>query len=353
MGVDFNELIENEVKLRVKSIVDDNVKLKNQITSLTRECESLKSKLSEVNDKADIIEAGKNIMSYFSEENIEQFIKLTPTYNVSMSDAGMNSIPMWFYLILKYWKNKKDIYNIFKFFNFKIPDWATEIKMPQEWNKEECIYFTKTINKHYVCNGQTYDRNLGFWYQDQGKNLINAKLMMDGKSYSEIPWQFVLANPLWTKDDDVFSAMVDCISSSKEHSCFFIEIEKYNNAMSDEQLKTFIKALIANFNKNKYNSYINFINKNIHRIKLTKNDKSIIEFVLKNGSNAKPHPESPDVIHVYYIDNVLGELKDKISYIEDCKKFTKAKKAELIKNYVLEKYNSTNLAKSLLEEKDE
>jgi len=352
MGVDFNELIEGEVKSRVKSIIDDNARLKNKLTSLTTECTSLKLKLSEVSDKAYVIEAGKNIMSCFSEENIEQLIKLKPTYNISMSDAGMNSIPMWFYLILKYWKNKKDIYNIFKFFNFLIPDWATDIKIPQEWNKEECIYFAQTTEKHYVCNGQIYNQNLGFWYQDQGKNLIDTKLMMSERSYSEIPWQFVLANTLWVEDKDVFNAMIASISAGKNHSYYFFSIEEYGNKLSTIQLKSLIEAIINGYKKNKYDSYTNFIKNNIHRIEFTNNDKSIIEFVLKHGLNGKPNSNSPIAVHIYYIDNALEELKDKVFYIESCEKFSKAKKAELIKNYVLAKYSSTNLAKSLLEENE-
>jgi len=351
MDINFNELIENEVKIRVKSIVDDNVKLKNEITSLTKECTTLKSKLSEVSDKSDIIETGKHIMSFFSEGNIENFIKLKPTYNISMSDSGMNSIPIWFYLILKYWKNKADIYNIFKFFNFSIPNWAKDIKIPQEWNKEECIYFTQTIGKHYVCNGQIYSQNLGFWYQDQGHNLTDAKLMMFGKTYSEIPWQFVLANPLWLNDDEVFNSMINCIKQNKEHSQYFLEIETYAcKIMTPNQIKLLIKAIISSEKTKSINSFqIKFVLNNLDRIELKKDDKLIIDFVLKNSFNKKPHPNSTEIIHICYIDT-LKELKEKINYIEDCEKFTKSKKAELVKNYVLEKYNSVNIAKDLLEE---
>ena len=281
MGVDFNELIEGEVKSRIKSIIDENTRLKTKVTSLTSENKSLQLKLSEVSDKADIISAGKDIMSCFSENNIESIIKLKPTYDIKMSDAGMNNIPVWFYLILKYWKNKKDIYNIFKFFNFQIPDWAIDIKIPQEWNKEECIYFAQTTEKHYVCNGNIFNNNLGFWYRDQGKNLIDAKLMMTGKTYSEIPWQFVLTNPLWVKDDDVFNAMVTAITAGKNHSYYFFNIEEYGNKLSPTQLKSFMEAVISGYKKNKYDGYINFIKNNIHRIEFTKNDKSIIEFILK------------------------------------------------------------------------
>ena len=133
-------------------------------------------------------------------------------WNYNSKTLSNKNLYKWFLL-----QNKQSVFEIFKD------------------KEEELDTFFDTIYNHTNCNGCTYEDNLRFW---NDSSLQDVKTQCS-RSYSEIPWQYVLRNPL-LKNEKYLAAIGKGAYLSKYSNYFkFFKIETYQE-LTDEQIKVII-----------------------------------------------------------------------------------------------------------------
>lgn len=337
---DFGKIIEDEFTRRNQEIIDKNNSLKKSLEKEKNKNKILQEKIDTVQESLDIIEAGKNITGLLNEDEIIRFIDLPVTFDIQRPDE----CPVWIYLLIKHYENRKNIINIFKFFNFKIPDWAKNIKLPHEWNKEECLYFVKNISNHSIYNptSMKIDSFCDRWIHEE--KFCSPKKMIDDH-FAHIPSFLILKNPLWIKDNDLFDAIIKVMEKKVYNSEVFMYLENWNKEkLSNDKMKRLCSAL-TKFDQNKI---AEFILSNFNRLEIQEDDK-LYTFTLNKlvKENSAPNDNACIEIHKFYVSKIEA-LSDKIKYIENCKKFSIIQKAELINKYVYAIYSDVAISKVTL-----
>lgn len=197
------ELLLNDVNSEISAIKRDNEYLK-------AENEELKIALAQA--KKDITESSKTIeQSSFmgillnglknnignnkdiktKEANIAAFCSLVLKRDY-YEKIGDNDAPLWITLMTMYYSNRDKVIEILKMFDIKVPQGIEDFRLPVDWTEEELDIFFGTMSNHTNCNCCTYEGNLRYW----GTSSLNDVKTQCNRGYSEIPWQYVLRNPL-------------------------------------------------------------------------------------------------------------------------------------------------------------
>ena len=169
-----------------------------------------------------------------NEENVYKIIKaiFPKTFEEKTYDC-----PEFWSTYVNYYDNRKDIITLLKYANVNIPSELEDIILPHEWNEELLDKFFDTMYRHVNCNGCTYEGNLKYWNYRMAANLFSST-----SSYDEIPWQFVLRNPLLNSEKyalKIAKAMNDGYNGLK-----FEKICSYQN-LDEEVLKLIIDKIIV------------------------------------------------------------------------------------------------------------
>jgi hypothetical protein len=176
-------------------------------------------------DKSNLLE----VLSYFGFNQIN-----------SPSQQFNDDAPQWFLAYVAYYDQKEDLIELFGELGIKYPSWIRSIKMPYEYNEEELQLVFNTLHKMYVCNGQIFGTNLGFWYRDWFRYKFNVKDSLNNVTYAELPWQLLLKNPL-LKEDKWFNQILEVLEKGKSHSEYFLRLYKYQK-LTKEHIESLIKA---------------------------------------------------------------------------------------------------------------
>ena len=170
-------------------------------------------------------------------------------------EEEVHNVPLWIGALTQYYSNKNIVIKILRLFDIKLPDGIENFRLPVDWNEDELDIFFDTIYNHVNCNGCVFEGNLRFWGT---RSLENVKTQCYSEFYSEIPWQYVLRNPLLKNKKYLEKIGKNAFKSSNWEK--FYEIDKYLD-LSDEEIK-----IILN---------------NIDYTKLSNKD-SIKDFVMRN-----------------------------------------------------------------------
>jgi hypothetical protein len=114
------------------------------------------------------------------------------------------------------------------------PNWLKTFIMPYEYGEELLDVFFDYLSCHYVCNGCIYSGNYGFWYNEWSNHRFDPKEALQ-HSYSELPWQLILKNPLLSTEK-YFNKIVKSIETNNTHACYFYKIDEYQE-LSQGQLE--------------------------------------------------------------------------------------------------------------------
>ena len=196
--VEFNEKIEGLKEYFLKSVQDnssdkvkilndENKKLKEEIKSLMEQNKDLKSK-----NKVQVLddEFTQIIKKRITKENIYKIIEVLfpKTFEESSYDCTM-----FWWAYISYYDNRRDVIQLLRVAGNKIPDELGNIILPHEWEEDLLDKFFDTMSCHYNCNGKRYNENLRFWTYKMAANPFDRNYF---HCYDEIPWQFILRNPL-------------------------------------------------------------------------------------------------------------------------------------------------------------
>lgn len=103
-----------------------------------------------------------------------------------------NDAPLWISLVTEFYYHKEDVIQLMRILEIETPDNIDKFRLPLDWNESELDVFFNTLQNHSNTNQLIYRSNLKFWAQ----NALLDVLEMCNTQYSNIPWQYVLRNPL-------------------------------------------------------------------------------------------------------------------------------------------------------------
>jgi len=258
------EVLLDDINSTIGSIKQTNEYLKKENDDLKKALSQAERNLRESNknmEKFSLMETLtngiKNTVENAESKNqkIYDFLNLvfTKDYNEDVYDA-----PLWIGAMTQFYSNREKVLEILKLFDIKLPKNVENFRLPIDWNEEELDIFFDTMHNHYNCNGCFYQTNLRFW----SSNALDDVKTQCNRNYSEIPWQYVLKNPLLKKKKYLTKIGKNAYGSNgySGHWDNFYRIDNYLN-LSSEEIKTILN--------------------NINEAKLKKNDE-IAKFVLRN-----------------------------------------------------------------------
>lgn len=293
--------VKQDIKSDLEYYKSHTEKSRKEVSELKSKIKSLElenNNLHKSNDVADVI------LSKISKGNVEKIIStlFEPTFNEDVYDC-----PLHWGLYVNYYKNREQVLKILKFASVDVP-YDSSVILPHEWDKSLLDNFFDRMDSHVNCNCQTYSGNLRFW------SYRHAKDPFSYTSYSEIPWQFVLRNPL-------LNSREYALKIAKEMSCEngfnngykFSKIDEYQS-LSDDVLKIIVENTSIN-KKNTKGDVGKFL---IRHIEYVKNDDTleIIVSILKHIW--KPYKEAAKLPEKYQIEYAksLSRVDEKIEFLK-------------------------------------
>lgn len=231
----------DESNSEIKSILNENAKLKKENKELQKSINDITYHHNDNNLFESIWGNIKNnLMKKVPPE--EQFTKnnkiydfLSLIYDKDYVEELDTNTPLWIGILTQWYSHKNEMIQIMQSLGISTPKNISNFRLPVDWTEEELDIFFDTIHNHVNCNCCTYSGNLRFWGD---KSLEDVKTQCN-RSYSEIPWQYVLRNPR-IKNEKYLAAIGKGAYSSKfsNYSKFF-RIDTYQE-LNDEQIKVII-----------------------------------------------------------------------------------------------------------------
>ena len=315
---DLIEGLENKIEEDSKRLYD----LENQYYDSQSKNAMLLLQLEEYKAKDNSINTIKSMLKV-EDENILDILPLLGFVPVDKTRSGMNEPPLWFVLLVKFYNEKERLFKVLDIFDISYPKYAKNIKMPYEYNEEELDVLFDNMNNLFVCNGEMLDNNLGFWYNEGKQFLFDAKKLLKN-NYSEIPWQFILKNPLLlTKkyfDKIIFCLNKDSNSDMFYHLCWYQELNK-------DQINRLAKKLLERKEK-WYQQHTRFIEHNLAKIDNEVILDMMFEKVAPDDYGVFSWKKFPKSYQVRFIKNQIG-LQKQIEKVFSSK-LTEEEKVELI-----------------------
>lgn len=216
-----------ELSKQVNYFISENEKLESQIKNLkkeqtkNKESEFFKSILTNVKD-IDFTDDSKTLLDFLS-----YFWK---------ADYAENSydVPLWLITLTNYYSHKDEVIEFLKILNIKLPKNIENFRLPIDWTEAEMDIFFITVRNHSNCNGCTYEGNLKFW----GISSLDSVEEQCNRQYSDIPWQFVLRNPI-LKKEKFLKQIGEHFTDKYSNWSNFLKIDEYLS-LKDDEIKTII-----------------------------------------------------------------------------------------------------------------
>lgn len=231
--------------------------------------------------------------------------------------------PLWIGAMTQFYSNKEKVIDVLKLFDVKLPDNIENFRLPIDWNEEELDMFFDTVNNHVNCNGCIFEGNLRFW----GRNaLYDVKTQCYKSGYSEIPWQYVLRNPLLRNEKYLEKIGKNAFTPFRWNN--FYRIDKYLN-LSDEEIKVILNNI--DYTKMKNDGDVKeFV---LRHMKLIEDDEFLkkIYSMFYNSYDFRYRNKILDMPYKYMLQWVCDCKNDAVRFIEDNKEhFTEEQRKELL-----------------------
>ena len=267
------------------------------------------------------------------EENFDYMLPLFKLKSNNLHTSGMHieDVPKWFIYLSQYYEDRDKLFNLMDIFGVKYPAWAKKYTAPQDYSEHELEIFIDNILKHYVCNSCIFESNLGFFWEKVREHSGDTSRILTKSTYSEIPWQMILSNPLWI-NDKLFDKMLAAIKSKKSNSDYFFRIQEFLD-ISDEHVNDLINLIPTD---HIYDIHKQFIKKNINLVKLNK--------AWAERFKDKMSDESYSIF--YYLNYHIDYQKAFIKKYDDF-----VKQASLIKKMSISEKEKIEFVKECLSEK--
>lgn len=233
-------LVKSEVDKQVSNFMKDFEWYKNQYDEYNQKYIKLHYDHKELEEKIGQSNEFEVFRSMINENNVGVLVGVLNLKTIDIDFSGMNSecIPNWFSLICRYYPDKERVFAIMDLFNIKYPSWAKLFKLPSDYNEEELDLVFERLGKMYVCNGCIFSGNMGFFYREIAPYKGDLKTLLTRSSYSEIPWNLLLKNPLLATDKYI-NKIIQALKNKSSHSQYFFAIQDYQELTPEQVLPLF------------------------------------------------------------------------------------------------------------------
>ena len=231
----------DESNSEIKSILNENAKLKKENKELQKSINDITYHHNDNNLFESIWGNIKNNLmkkvppeKQFAKNNeIYDFLSLI--YDKDYVEEVDTNTPLWIGILTQWYSHKNEMIQIMDSLGISTPKNVSNFRLPIDWTEEELDIFFDTIHNHVNCNCCTYSGNLRFWGD---KSLEDVKTQCN-RSYSEIPWQYVLRNPRLKNEKYLAAIGKGAYSSIYLNYSKFFRIDTYQE-LNDEQIKVII-----------------------------------------------------------------------------------------------------------------
>jgi hypothetical protein len=157
--------------------------------------------------------------------------------------------PLWLGCGDVYYNNRKEVFAILRALGFTLPEGIENFRLPQDWDDYELAEVFEHMSNHVNCNSCVFKDNLRYWKP----NALEDPIKVCSHSFTEIPWQFLLRNPLLKKEKYLKEiGRMFCVPNGKYHAYqwyHFAKITEYLELTAEE-----IKIIIDNIDYTYYNN---------------------------------------------------------------------------------------------------
>lgn len=289
--------VKQDIKADLDYYKSATEKSNKELTELKLKNKSLEienTELHKVNEVADII------LSKITKENVESLIAnlFEPTFKEETYDC-----PLHWGLYVNYYNDRETVLKILRYAGIEVP-YDSSVILPHEWDKASLDKFFDNMSNHVNCNGQTYSGNIRFW------SYRSAQDPFKYTNFTEIPWQFVLRNPLLNSKE--YSLKIAKAMSNGGNGYKFSKIYNYQK-LDDDVLELLVNNICLN-EKHLKSDVGQFI---IRHMQYIKKDETF-DAVIKILSNMwRPYNEAaklPEDYQIKYIDS-LDEINAKMEFL--------------------------------------
>lgn len=330
--------IENEVKKR-------NSDLQVVINSQKSEIIGLRAQLTAMAGSVKVVDNMTATQQIFSKAEAQSLVYMLahvipPTFNYEFEKTSWSSdrVPVEFQCHVNFYKDRFLVYQFLDEIGIKYHEWTKQVVLPHEWDREYLSLFLDNLRNQYVCNGQAFDKNLHFWYREHKENLVDPAKQIK-KNYSEIPWQFILANPAWA-DDELVERIGEQLKKSEygSHIDYFLKLPNYNNNMKPEHYVTILQSIKDN------DQFKKFMNNTVVKSAAFKfGDSGLRDRIVKIIEIAEDFPAT---YQEDYINNM--QFDKAMQYIHRNKVFSETEKAALASNVMRRQYSKEAILERVL-----
>lgn len=251
----------NNVESEIDAIIKQNAQLTKENEKLRKQNKSLENiaieRTKSLNNSSTVLKMLEHLKNSLDDEKVYSLFDL-----IFEKDFVENlyEVPLWLGVLTQYYSHKDDAIEFLKILGIDLPNGVEKFRLPIDWTEQELDIFFDTMYNHVNCNCCVYEGNLKFW----GKNsLMSVKDQCKKTHYDEIPWQYVLRNPLLKKEkylEQIGKHMISTLPSDYNWSKF---------SKIDEYLELEPKELKVIFNNLNYQLWAN-------------KNKDITKFILRH-----------------------------------------------------------------------
>ena len=253
----------NNVKSEVDEIMTRNAQLTEENEKLRKQSKSFENiaieRTKSLNDSGTVLKMLKYLKNSLDDEKVYSLFDLMFEKDF---EEDLYEVPLWLGILTQYYSHKDEAIEFLRLLDVKLPDKIENFRLPIDWTEQELDVFFDTMHNHVNCNGCVYEENLRFW----GKySLISVEYKCKKTYYDEIPWQYVLRNPLLKKKkylEQIGKHMISTISSNWSK---FSKIDEYLE-LKPKELKIIFDNLNYQLWANKDKNITNFILRHIDLI---------------------------------------------------------------------------------------
>ena len=234
---------------------------------------------------------------------------------------NIKDVPVWLGAITQYYSNRETVIEILRMLGIYVPDKIENFRLPIDWTEEELDIFFETMYNHINCNNCVYEDNLKYW---GSSSLESVKVQCSG-NFSEIPWQYVLRNPL-LKNTKYLEKIGKNVYNKSNYSKFYL-IDTYLK-LTPLEIKTILNNIDST--KLKHGKTADFIIRNLKYVESSEMLKKIYS-MYSDSYDFKCRGKILEMPYDYILQ-WAGEQKTYIiKLMEDNKEFfTEKQRKELI-----------------------
>ena len=253
----------NNVKSEVDGIMTRNAQLTEENEKLRKQSKSFENiaieRTKSLNDSGTVLKMLKYLKNSLNDKKVYSLFKLMFEKDF---EENLYEVPLWLGILTQYYSHKDEAIEFLRLLDVKLPDKIENFRLPIDWTEQELDVFFDTMHNHVNCNGCVYEGNLRFW----GKNsLMSVEDQCKKTYYDEIPWQYVLRNPLLKKEKYLKQIGEHMISIPSSNWSKFSKIDEYLE-LEPKELKIIFDNLDYQLWANKDKDITNFIRRHIDLI---------------------------------------------------------------------------------------